>query len=114
MAHITLTEEAVEQSTLVVDVSFLDEDDAEITPLSAAWTLTNEYGVVVNGRQAVGVTPATSITLVLTGDDLGMLGELDTGRRLLLVEATYSGHGGTIHLREEIEFSIRPLAGVQS
>jgi len=114
MARITLTEEAVERSTLVLSVSFYDEADEEITPLTIAWTLTDRYGVVVNSRQAVSVTPATSVTIVLTGADLALLGEMDDGVRLLLVTATYSGHGGTISLREEIEFTVRALAGVSS
>ena len=114
MARITLTEDAVERSTLVLSVSFLDEADEDVTPLTIAWTLTDRYGVVVNSRQAVAVTPATSVTIVLTGADLALLGEMDGGVRLLLVTATYSGHGGTINLREEIEFTVRSLAGVSS
>lgn len=114
MARITLTEEAVEESTLVVSVTFLDEADEEITPLSVDWTLTDRYGVVVNERDGVSVTPATTVTLLLTGDDLMLLGEMDSGQRLLLVEATYSGHGATVNLREEIEFTVRALTGVSS
>lgn len=44
-----------------------------------------------------------------------MLGELDNRKRLLLVEATYnSSLGAGLNLREEIEFVVRALVGVQS
>lgn len=116
MSRVVLTAEAVEQSTYIVQALFYDEAGAAIAPISATWTLTNEYGLVVNGRQAVAISPLlAAVYLVLTGDDLGMMGEMDTGKRLLLVEATYnSSLGAGLNLREEIEFSIRPLVGVSS
>jgi len=116
MSRVTLATEAVEQSTIVVQVTFGDESGAEVAPASATWTLTNEYGVIVNERDSVVVAvPAATTSIVLTGDDLAMLGEMDTGKRLLLVEATYdSDFGFGLHLREEIEFLIRPLVGVRS
>lgn len=115
MTRVTLTAEAVEQSTYIVTATFRDEDGAAVIPLTAAWTLTNEYGVVVNSRQDVAIAPiASTINVVLTGADLAMLGEMDTGRRLVLVEATYnSSLGAGLHLREEIEFELRPLVGVR-
>lgn len=116
MARVILATEAVEQSTIVVQVTFRDESGAEVAPIAAAWTLTNEYGVIVNSREDVALNlPAATASVVLTGDDLAMLGEMDTGKRLLLVEATYnSSLGAGLHLREEIEFMIRPLVGVRS
>lgn len=116
MARILLTAEAVEQSTYIVPVTFRDEEGQEIAPTAATWTLTNEYGVVVNERVAVPLSPlAATVNVVLTGADLRMMGELDNRKRLLLIEATYSSSLGTgLHLREEIEFSMRPLVGVQS
>ena len=116
MARITLAEEAVEQSTFVVPVMFRDENGTAVAPNSATWTLTNEYGVLVNGRLDVALSaPASTVNIVLTGADLAMLGELDNRKRLLLVEATYSSSLGTgLNLREEIEFVVRPLVGVQS
>ena len=116
MGRITLTAEAVEQSTYIVPVTFRDEQGQAIAPTTATWTLTNEYGVVVNGRTAVPLSPlAATVNVVLTGADLRMMGELDNRKRLLLIEATYnSSLGAGLHLREEIEFTVRPLVGVQS
>lgn len=115
MGRVTLAEEAVEQSTFVVPVTFRDESGATLAPLTATWTLTNEYGVVVNGRAHVTISPlAATVSILLTGTDLAMLGEMDSRRRLLLVEATYSSSlGSGLHLREEIEFVVRALVGVQ-
>lgn len=116
MARVTLTTEAVEQSTYIVQASFFDENGDAVAPALASWTLTNEYGVIINGRQSVEIsTLASTASIVLTGADLAMLGEMDTGKRLLLVEAVYSSSlGAGLNLREEFEFFVRPLVGVSS
>lgn len=116
MARIVLADEAVEQSTYVISISFRDETGQATTPTTATWTLTNEYGVVVNNRAGVPISPlAENVNIILTGADLRMLGELDNRKRLLLIEAAYNSSLGVgLHLREEIEFSVRPLVGVQS
>lgn len=116
MSRVILTEKAVEQSTFIIPITFRDEDGQAIAPTAATWTLTNEYGVVVNGRAAVPLSPlAATVNIVLTGADLRMLGELDNRKRLLLVEAVYNSSLGIgLNLREEIEFEVRPLVGVQS
>ncbi len=116
MARITLAAEAVEQSTYVIPVAFFDENGDAVVPTAATWTLTTEYGVVINSRSDVAISPlAATVNIVLTGADLAMLGELDNRTRLLLVEATYnSSLGAGLNLRDEIEFSVRPLVGVTS
>lgn len=116
MARIILTTEAVEQSTYVIPVTFRDEDATAIAPDAVTWTLTDRHGVVINSRSDVAISPlAATVNIVLTGADLAMLGELDNRTRLLLVEATYNSSLGTgLNLRDEIEFSVRPLVGVQS
>jgi len=54
-----------------VDITFRDEDDNLVVPNSATWTLTNENGRIINGRQAVAIAAlAEEITIVLFGDDL--------------------------------------------
>ena len=115
MARLILTEEAAERSTLSIGVAFYDEADETITPGSITWTLTTIYGQAINSRRDVAVTPPeSSITIRLSGDDLALLGEMDTGVRLMLVEATYLAGAGAAQLREEIEFTIRRLAGVSA
>ena len=116
MARIILAAEAVERSTYIVPVTFRDENGDAVVPTAATWTLTTEYGVVVNSRANVAILPlAATVNVVLTGADLTMLGELDNRTRLLLVQATYnSSLGSGLNLRDEIEFSVRPLVGVTS
>ncbi len=116
MARTILTTEAVEKSTYVVPVTFRDENGTSVAPTAATWTLTSEYGAVINSRSDVAISPlAATVNIVLTGADLAMLGELDNRTRLLLVEATYNSSLGTgLNLRDEIEFSVRPLVGVTS
>lgn len=116
MARVKLTAEATEKSTLVVAVSFYDETGSAAIPISAFWRLTNRYGMVVNGRAEVNIqAPTSTEQIVLTGDDLRMLGEMDDGVRLLLVQATYNSDAGDgLALNEEIEFVVRSLVGVQS
>lgn len=116
MARTVLTTEAVEKSTFVVPLTFRDENGDAVVPTAATWSLMSEYGVTVNERSGVAFDSlASTVNVVLTGSDLATLGELDNCTRLLLVEATYSSSLGTdLNLREEIEFSIRPLVGVRS
>jgi hypothetical protein len=38
---------AEEEGTYIVDVSFLDEDDLPVTPVSINWTLTTLDGVMM-------------------------------------------------------------------
>lgn len=116
MARVKLAQEAVEKSTFIVPVSFFDEENAPAVPSSARWTLTTQYGVVVNGRSAVAVAGlAATVNIMLTGDDLRMVGEMDDGLRLLLVSATYNSDlGSDLSLQDEIEFTVRALAGVSS
>jgi hypothetical protein len=65
---------AEEEGTYIVDVSFLDEDDLPVTPVSINWTLTTLDGVIVNDRNKVDVAaPASTVALVLSGNDLKLL-----------------------------------------
>ena len=68
---------AIEQSTYVITASFTDETGAAVVPNSVTWTLVNGDGQVVNSRSAVSVTPASSVTIVLSGDDLDLGTDLD-------------------------------------
>ena len=114
MARIILTTEAVEQSTYVIPVTFRDEDATAIAPDAVTWTLTDRHGVVINSRSDVAISSlAATINIVLTGADLDIQDDPDDGIRLVRIEAVYSSSGGSnLNLREEIEFSIRPLVAV--
>ena len=111
-----LTVNAQERSTYVITVAFKDEDGQDVIPTSAAWTLTDEDGTVINSRQDVAITPlAASSDIVLTGADLAV----DTGfagaaqERTFTVEAVYtSSLGSGLTLTAACRFNVENLIAV--
>lgn len=113
MARPELTVEAVERSTYVVTLSFTDEDANPVVPDELKWTLTTVSGDVVNGLMDQNATPAATVTIILKGADLQILGLKDDGKRLLTVEGTYTSDAGPgLPINEEYEFTVRPLVAV--
>jgi hypothetical protein len=107
---ITLPEHANEQSTYVVDFNFTDEDEAPTIPNTLVWSLLNGEGAVINGRSTVSITPAASITIVCSGNDLK---SSEGSTRVVLIEATYdSDLGMDLPLRDTVTFQIANLIGV--
>lgn len=108
---IVLAAHAREEGTYVITVSFKDEAGTPVIPGAAAWTLTSTDGTVINGRQDVAIAPATSVAIVLSGDDL-VVGSYGT-TRLVLVEYTYtSSYGSNLPDKVQIQFEIDDLVGV--
>ena len=110
---IVITEKIPEGATRGLVVSFANSDGDAITPESVDWTLTNNSGDIVNNRDAVSETPGTSVTIVLSGDDLIMADKYDT-KRFVLVETVddYTDLGDDKPDNEEWELTLRPLKGV--
>lgn len=107
----TLTTAARDKSTYVVTAAFTDSAGADVIPDSITWTLTDSYGTVINSREDVSIaSPAASIDIVLSGDDLSF----DDGKkRVLTINATYSSDEGSgLPLREEAVFGIDGLINV--
>jgi len=103
---------AGEESTYFVDADFTDEDDVAVVPNSITWSLRTASGIIVNGRSAVSVTPAASITIVLFGDDLALNGDSDTRERFVTIEATYNSTlGNNLPLVDEAAFEITDFVG---
>jgi len=111
---VTLTTHAVEKSTFVITAAFTDEDGNTVTPNAVTWTLTTSSGTVINDREDVEETPASSIDIALKGDDLALQdGEAVKGVRILTVEATYdSDLGSDLPLKESAQFIIDNLVAV--
>lgn len=100
-----------EQSTYVVTVAFFDSAGAAVTPKLASWTLKDQDGAIINGRDAVNIdTPKATETVVLTGLDLA-LPDPKKPYRYLLIEAVYDSvlYGNDLNLREEGKFKIANL-----
>jgi len=113
-----LPAEAIEKSTYVITAVFRDEDDELVIPSSITWTLTDEGGTVINERQDVSIdAPASSVDIVLYGDDLSILtaeaGSISVERRFT-IEAVYdSDLGSDLPLRNSVRFRVRNLVAVE-
>ena len=98
-----------EKGTAVVTLSFTDEDGVIVTPNSAEWQLQDRAGNVINERSFENGS-FTGDTVVLTGNDLAIIGPTDNGVRVFAIQARYdSSAGSDLHLKDEIIFRIRDL-----
>lgn len=110
----SLTAKALEKSTYVIGVAFLNEDGNAVTPNNITWSLKTLAGVVVNSRDGVSVTPADSINIVLQGDDLEVT-DGDDYKRVVTILADYdSNNGSGLPLKDEVYFEILNMRGVAS
>lgn len=109
---ITLSLHATERSSYFVRVQFKDETGAAVTPTEVNWTLTDGRGSVVNSREGVSETPASTVVIALTDEDLS-LANLVGETRYLLIEAVYDSDLGTgLSLRDQAQFTIDDLVKV--
>lgn len=102
-----------EKSTCIITCTFRDETDALATIASATWSLYNTANAIVNSRSSVALSVVGGVgTIVLTGNDLA-IGSGDSGKRRLLVEATYNSTNGVgLYLKKEYSFTITDLVTV--
>ncbi len=97
---------AREESTFIVAIAFTDENDSSVVPETIVWSLTDVSGDIINDRENIPVTPAASINIVLSGDDLALPDSTDPGR-VLSVLATYnSSLGDDLPITESYRFNI--------
>ncbi len=73
---------ASEEGTYAIDeIQFLDSQDTPIAVIpetgSVTWCLTDKNGTIINSREDVPITSASSMTIVLSGDDLAVDGTAD-------------------------------------
>lgn len=107
-----LTVSPNEESTVVITAACLDEDGAAVVPNAVTWTLTDAAGTVINSREAVALTPAESMDIVLSGDDLAVPNPGNTTRHLL-IEGNYDSTAGSgLPIRDQATFKIANLVGV--
>ena len=105
---------AKESSTLVLTVAFTDETGHAVTPTSITWSLTNSKEEIINSRDDVSISPSSSVSIVLTGDDLQMTStERISGKRWVTVKAIYNSTYGTgLHMKDSVVFYIDNLKDV--
>ena len=87
----TLTTYAKEESSYGVTASFTDENGNPATPNagSITWDWTDEDGNPINNREDQAITSASTINIILSGDDLAISGS-SSARRILTVRWTYN------------------------
>lgn len=91
---------------------FYDEDTPPniVTPSAISWTLTTLSGVVVNGKEAQSLTPATTIEFMISGADLALPSSGDR-KRVVTVSFTYASTlGPSVTSRVQAEFEIEKFA----
>lgn len=106
--ELALDRDPVENGTLVVTAKFRNHKGESMTPNSGlTWSLYRRDGTVVNNRDQESISPASEVSIVLSGADL------PSGRLILLVDGTYNAEiNGTPHqdlpVRDECEFQVQP------
>ncbi len=109
-----------EEGVRGVQVVFKDEDDAAVTPNADTikWTLTDNPPIgttatIINSREQVAITSASTITIVLEGDDLAFQASEASqhyAERVLLVEYQYDGTiGNNLDDKAQYQFKIENL-----
>ena len=100
---------AIEEGLIAITAAFLDEDGAAVVPNELTWSLADQDGAVVNGREDEAITPAAEVVIVLQGDDLA-LPEGRSDSRTLIVEGTYdSDLGSDLPIRDFVTFRVVKL-----
>ena len=109
-----LTTKAPERGTYAVTTTFKDEAGVLVTPNAPlTWTLTDMLATVINSRSAIGISPASSVTVVLTDLDLAIADTYLGLERVLTFQGTYnSSLGSNRPLKAECRFYIDPLVAV--
>ena len=102
---------ATEGSTYEITVALTDETGAAISPTTLVWSLRDDIGTIINGRDSVVATASTSISIVLGADDL-VYGE-DSTKRFITYEGTYTSSLGTgLPIVAEDWFEIENVTGL--
>jgi len=108
-----LTPLASERGSYIVKVDFEDEDGTGVTPDSIKWTLTDAKGDVINSRTSVAVvTPATSVNILLTSNDLAVANKRNLRRKLLIHAVADLAAGNNKDIYDEAEFEIANFVGL--
>lgn len=96
-----------DQSTIVIGLAFTDHNGDAATPITATWSLTDEYGNVINEQLDVPISPlAAASEIALSGDDLKYS---EGPNRVFTVEYTYNSDLGVLPGREQCEFPIENM-----
>ena len=106
-----LSTHADELDTYVVGASFFDESATPqaVTPTTLTWSLYDLSGNVINSRLNVAITPATSVNVVLSGNDLALTdttSEFARTRSVIFRGLYDSSLGNGLALHKDVRFII--------
>ena len=111
-----------DQSSIVIQCDFADENGDAVTPTAVTWTLTDGNGDVVNDRQNKTASPAQTVYIPLQGDDLDYNEEAESdgpgwpaeNQRILVASATYLSAltGTTLLVNAGARFDIHDLPDI--
>lgn len=114
MPTVIRTDKANCYSTKTFTVEFEDEEGNAVIPNEPLyWRLTDTAGNVINSRTAVLLTPATSVDITLSGNDLLIQSSEATMKevtRVLTLKGTYDSNKGTdLEINDECVFYVKNL-----
>ena len=98
MATTTLSVHMDEGGAYFVHIETKDETGAAKAPKTLNWTLTDEFGNVINNRKEVSISnPTASEDVVLNGDDCAVQPRETASeiKRIFTIEGTYDSDKGT-------------------
>jgi hypothetical protein len=109
-----LTSYAIELSTFAVVAAFTDENGDPVIPDSVAWSLVDSTGTVINSLADQSETPASTVTIVLSGDDLQLLDQSNASElRYLEISAVIDTDlGDNLPLKDRAEFKVINLQSI--
>lgn len=90
--------------SLVIEVRCMNEEGVYVSPISMQWTLKDEYDAVVNGRENVALTPASTMYIALNGDDIAYVVGNET--RKVLISGTYLSTHGVLNVKKTVRFTV--------
>ena len=96
------------RSTIKIVGTYTDATGASVTPNNMVWQLSNLDGVTVNSRTGTTLTPGTSNTVLLDGDDTDW--SYGQGRIMTWI-GDYDGDGDTgLALNKAVQFEIENIS----
>lgn len=98
--------------TAIISMTFLDENEGETPVSNLQWQLINKAGDIINERDFAS-NSFSGDTVVLSGADLLLATNLDSGERWFAVKGTYNSDAGSdLPLIGELKFTIVDVKNV--
>ena len=98
-----------------VQLDFTDTDGSAVVPVSLSWSLVDQREVVINSREDVAITPASSVVITVSGDDNKIVNlSSDIEMRHIVVEGVYNSTtlGNNLPFKKQITYQVKNLKKV--